>query len=255
MKGFCPLASGSKGNSLIFSSGQTKILVDAGITARQTKLRLAELDVDLDDIDAILISHEHRDHVAGLQQLALRRHIPVLCNAETAKAIYANLGECPQFKVFSTGEAFEFGDIEIHPFSIQHDAVEPCAFTLKVNSLKVGICTDLGFATTLVQSQLQGCDYLYLEANHEPEMVMACPRSPYYKERVLSRSGHLSNEDAGKLVSDIWHSGLKHIHLAHLSEECNHPEKALERVRLQVQGETTVSIAPQKTIGQVIHVE
>lgn len=201
MKGFCPLASGSKGNCVYLGTGQTKILIDAGISAKALQARLGEINVDLAEIDAILITHEHTDHIQGLKTLAYKMGIPVLANHETAKGIVDVFHDCPKFKIFSTGESFEFGDLEIHPFSIQHDTVDPVAFTIKTGSLKLGFCTDLGFATTLVQSKLQECDYLYLEANHQISMVHSSSRPMIYKQRVLSRSGHLSNEACGTLLS------------------------------------------------------
>ncbi len=234
MKGFCPLASGSKGNSIYVGSKCTKLLIDAGLSAKATKERLSQINVDLADIDAILITHEHSDHILGLKMLALKMGIPVLANCETAKGIVNSIGECPKFKIFSTGETFEFGDMEIHPFSIQHDTLDPVAFTIKIDSLKLGFCADLGFATTLVQNKLRECDYLYLESNHEPSMVHASARPMVYKQRVLSRTGHLSNEACGQLLCDVAHSNLKHVHLAHLSSECNSHEKALGVVHEQL---------------------
>lgn len=253
MKGFCPLASGSKGNSIFFGTQNTKILIDAGLSGRATEKKLEEIGVSLSEIDAILISHDHSDHIAGLKMLALRHNIPVLANSETAKGIYAALGECPKFSIFQTGEDFTFGDILIHPFSIQHDTADPVAFTLSVDNLKIGICTDLGFPTTLVRSRLQGCDYLYVEANHEPAMVHACSRPMVYKQRVLGRSGHLSNEMCAELVAEVMHDGLRHIHLAHLSEECNTPQHALAAVKKALKRSLPISIAPQHQLGEAIH--
>lgn len=227
MKGFCPLASGSKGNCIFLGTGNTKVLIDAGISAKALQARLAEIQVDIAEIDAILITHEHHDHIQGLRTLAYRYGIPVLANQETAKGIVEAFHDCPKFKIFSTGETFEFGDLEVHPFSIQHDTLDPVAFTVRVDRLKLGFCTDLGFVTSLVQTQLRDCDYLYVEANHQPSMVHACPRPMVYKQRVLSRSGHLSNEACGKLLCDVYTPRLKHVHLAHLSSECNSPETAL----------------------------
>ena len=198
---------------------------------KQTYSRLAEIDVDLSEIQAILISHDHTDHIAGLKTLGFRYGIPVLANVETAKGIYAALGDCPKFKIFTTGEPFTFGDIEILPFSIQHDTVDPVAFTLKTADIKVGVCTDLGCVTTSVRSNLQECDFLVVESNHEPSMVHASARPMVYKQRVLSKSGHLSNEQSADLIKDVMGKKLKHVHLAHLSQECNTPQKALERVR------------------------
>ncbi len=231
MKGFCPLASGSKGNCIYVGTDQTKILIDAGISGRAAKLRLAELDVDIKSIDAVLITHEHGDHIAGLQVLALKLGIPVFANSDTAKGIVNALGDCPRFKIFTTGDTFEFGDFEIHPFGIQHDTLDPVAFVIRTGGLKLGFCADLGFVSTLVTKQLEGCDYLYIEANHDPDMVRACPRPMVYKQRVLSRSGHLSNGECGQLLQNVCHSKLKHVHLAHLSQECNTHDKALQTVR------------------------
>lgn len=255
MKGFCPLASGSKGNCLYFGTQNTKILIDAGISGKATEKSLQELDIDIGQIQAVLISHEHMDHIAGLKNLALRRGIPVLANSETAKNICAILNECPQFKIFTTGEPFTFGDIEILPFSIPHDTTDPVAFTLKTGSLKMGVCTDLGFVTSLIQIHLKHCDYLYLEANHQPDLVQACRRPLFYKQRVLGRNGHLSNEDCGNLLSAIAHPQLKHVYLAHLSEECNTPQISLEVVRKQISPQyqnLPLSIAPQKTRGETL---
>ena len=252
MEGYCPLASGSKGNSLFFGSKQTKILVDAGLSGRATVRKLAELEIDIEEIDAILIPHNHSDHIQGLKTLAFRYNLPVLANAETAKAIYASLRDCPKFKIFTTGETFTFGDIEIHPFSIQHDTPDPVAFTLKSAGIKLGVCTDLGYPTTLVRTHLQACDYLVVEANHEPSMVHACARPMVYKQRVLGRSGHLSNEACGALLEEVMHDNLKHIHLAHLSQECNTPEKALSAVKAKIGEKIPVAIAPQNEKGEKV---
>lgn len=231
MKGFCPLASGSKGNCLYLGTDNTKILIDAGISTKMTRAKLEELSLSLENIEAILITHDHGDHIQGLKVMAHKLGIPILANAETAKGIVNSFGDCPKFKIFATGETFQFGDLEIHPFSIPHDTMDPVGFTIKFDDKKLGVCADLGFATALVKNQLKDCDYLYLEANHEPSMVHACPRPMVYKQRVLSRTGHLSNHDCGMLLREIAHDGLKHVHLAHLSSECNSPEVALGTIR------------------------
>lgn len=255
MEGFCPLASGSKGNSIFFGTKNTRILIDAGLSAKIIADRLGEIGVSLQDIDAILITHEHTDHIRGLTTLALKHKIPVFANSDTAKAIVEILGEAPKFKIFSTGETFEFGDIEVHPFSIQHDTLDPVAFTIKTKDHKIGICTDLGFATTLVKNHLKNCDYLYIEANHQPSMVHACNRPQVYKQRVLSRQGHLSNEQCAELIAEVVHPNLKHIHLAHLSEECNNPELALEIILAklaELEYKIETSIAFQDSISRPI---
>lgn len=236
-------------------TGSTKILIDAGTNAKVIRERLKTINVGLEEIDAILITHEHTDHIAALEVLGCRMRIPIFANMETAKAIYAFLNEAPKFKIFSTGETFEFGDLEVHPFSVQHDAVDPVAFTVKTGGKKLGFCTDLGFVTTLVSGQLQRCDYLYVEANHEPSMVHASARPQIYKRRVLSRQGHLSNGECAKLIEQVYHGNLKHVHLAHLSSECNAPELALKTMqeKLQaLQAGTEVSIAFQESVSRPI---
>jgi phosphoribosyl 1,2-cyclic phosphodiesterase len=254
MYGFCPLGSGSKGNSIFFGTKQKKILIDAGLSGRAIKERLSQIQVDIQQIDAILITHEHVDHIQGLKVLALKHQIPVLANQETAKGIVEYLHDYPKFKIFTTGETFEYGDMEIHPFSIQHDTLDPVAFTIKVDGLKMGFCTDLGFATTLVRSKLKACDYLYLEANHQPELVHASLRPHIYKQRVLGRLGHLSNLECGHLLNEICHSELKHVHLAHLSSECNSPELALKQVSalIEHEGRPEISVALQSAISRPV---
>jgi phosphoribosyl 1,2-cyclic phosphodiesterase len=252
MIGYCPLASGSRGNCIYFGTKKTKILVDAGISGAATKRKLEEIGVELGEIQAIVITHEHTDHIAGLSTLAFRYGIPVFANAETAKAICTALGSCPKFKIFTTGENFTRGDIMIHPFSVQHDTVDPVAFTLQVDGLKIGICTDLGFPTTLVRARLKDCDYLMVEANHEPSMVHASARPMIYKQRVLGRSGHLSNAECAELLAEVKGENLKHIHLAHLSQECNAEATALGVVKNRIGEAVEISIAPQYQKGRMI---
>ena len=227
---FLPLASGSKGNCLFVGSGSTRVLIDAGISVTTIFERLGEASIDPKTIQAILITHEHSDHIKGLGLLAHKLQIPVLANAETAKGIAAALGERPKFKIFTTGETFQFGDFYVHPFSIPHDTLDPVAFTIQTGDIKLGICADLGHATSLVKKQLERCDYLYLEANHEPSMVHSSKRPEMLKRRILGKQGHLSNHDCGHLIKEIFHSKLKHVHLAHLSSECNTEEVALKVV-------------------------
>ncbi len=256
MEGFCSLASGSKGNSLFLGTKKTKILIDAGISAKATEKKLGELGVALEEIQAILITHEHTDHIAGLKTLAFKYKIPVFANAETAKGIFAAFHECPLFKIFTTGEDFSFGDLLIHPFCVQHDTPDPVAFTIHANGIKIGICTDLGFATTLVENHLKHCHYLHVEANHKIEWVHACSRPPIYKQRVLGRSGHLSNDATATLLEKVAHDDLREIHLAHLSQECNSPEEALGTIQLKLQDKidaAVISVSPQERLGKKVY--
>ena len=252
MFGFCPLASGSKGNSIFIGTNSTRVLIDAGIPVSSLLKRLNEIDIDIKTIQAILITHEHSDHIAGLVGASEKLKIPILANAETARGIYGALGIRSRFKIFTTGESFEFGDLEVHPFSIPHDTLDPVAFTVKIGKLKLGFCTDLGHATSLVRRQLEGCDYLYLEANHQVSMVHASNRPQALKQRILGKQGHLSNEQCAELLVSLYHPGLKHVHLAHLSTECNSEEVALQVVGGAMKQPIDLSIARQDAISKCI---
>lgn len=255
MFGFCPLASGSKGNCIYVGSKSTRVLIDAGISAGQILDRLAEIKIDPQTIQAILITHEHSDHIKGLIVLAEKLRIPILANSETAKGIVSSFGIRPKFKIFTTGETFQFGDLIVHPFSIPHDTLDPVAFTIQIDNLKLGLCADIGHVTSLVRKHLENCDYLYIEANHEPSMVHASSRPKALKQRILSKQGHLSNEDCAALITSIFHPKLKHIHLAHLSSECNAEEVALRVVQeaLRAQNQSVeISIAYQDKISRAI---
>lgn len=256
MLGFCPLASGSKGNSIFIGTKNTRVLIDAGISYAALLKRLNEINVDIQTIQAVLITHEHVDHIRGLDVLCHNLNIPVLANLETAKGIAQVFPARPRFKIFTTGESFVFGDLEIHPFGIPHDTLEPVAFTLKTETLKLGFCADIGHVTPVVKRALALCDYLYLEANHQPSMVHASHRPQIYKQRVLSKQGHLSNVDCAALLEYLAHPQLKHVHLAHLSSECNSPELALKIVQeaLDKVGSTSeLSIAYQDRISRCIY--
>lgn len=258
MIGFCPLASGSKGNCLYLGTAQTKVLIDLGLSVKATTQRLAQIGITPAEIDAILITHEHIDHVRGLDVWSSKWNTPILANGDTAKALLATTKRKLPLKIFSTGESFQWSDLRVHPFSIQHDAVDPVAFTFQIDSLKLGVCADLGLATSLVIHQLQKCDFLYIEANHEPSMVHASARPLVYKQRVLSRQGHLSNEACARLIEAIYHPDLKHIYLAHLSSECNSPDLALQMIQAklnQLQSQATLCLALQDRISEPLHLE
>lgn len=248
----CPLASGSKGNSLLLQTNKANILIDVGLSCKEIEIRLSKLAIEPVQIDAILITHEHMDHIKGLKRLSEVYQIPVFCNAETAKGIFDQTGQCEGFKIFTTEELFEYKDMQIYPFSIQHDTLDPVAFRIHVNNLKLGFCTDLGIVTPIVKEQLKNLDFLLLESNHEPSMVMACSRPPIYKERVLSRQGHLSNDQCIKALDECKNSSLKQVFLAHLSEECNNPELALKKAKEIFDSSTLVDIAFQDIVSKIV---
>jgi len=249
MLGFCPLASGSKGNCTFLGTPHTKILIDAGISGKGIAARLQEIDVTLEELDAIMITHEHHDHIVGLRTLAFKFGIPIIANSLTAKAIIDAFHDCPKFKLFTTNEAFEFQDLEIMPFSIKHDAADPVGYTIKTMRRKIGMATDLGVVTPSVRHHLMDCHILHVEANHEPDLVHGCSRPPIYKERVLGPTGHLSNQACAELLDHCYNDNLAQVYLAHLSSECNRPELALSTVatHLEKSGKTLqTSIAHQE---------
>ena len=227
----CPLASSSKGNCLFLHINNTKILIDNGICYKQTKEKLEKLNYNINNLDAILITHDHRDHISGLKSLYQYMEIPILCNFETAKGIYKNLEMLFDFKIFYTNETFKFKDLLIHPFSIPHDTLDPVGFKIKYNNISIGICTDIGHVNTNIIKNLANCNYLYVESNHEKTMVFSSNRPSIYKERVLSKQGHLSNEETAYLLSQIINEHTESIYLAHLSEECNSPQLAYIKIK------------------------
>lgn len=254
----CPLASGSKGNSLYIRGGSTQILIDAGLSYKQLEKRLHDIQVKVSEIDAVVVTHEHIDHIKGITSLSRKLGIPIFANSDTAKAMYEILGVPLSFKIFCTGESFEYGEFFFSPFGLQHDAVNPVGFAIETEGWKIGICTDLGSVTSIVRKELQNCHLLYVEANHQPTMVHACSRPISYKQRVLSRQGHLSNEECADLISSVLHPNLKQIYLAHLSSECNVPRLAKEIIekRLQALGYSVpISIAHQDRVSDLCVLE
>ncbi len=229
------LASGSRGNCAIVSSSRTRILLDAGISARETFKRLKATGGDPHALSAILITHEHSDHVYGLLTLAKKLSVPVFMTGAThhawSRAMRDLNGERPQLarpEVFSSGRSFSIGDIEITPFTIPHDAADPVGFTLQSEGIKIGFATDLGRLLMNVRYQLRGCDVLVLESNHDVEMLRNGPYPWSVKERVGSPTGHLSNKQLAEFFASDYDGNAAYLVLAHLSEQNNHPELARE---------------------------
>lgn len=231
----CVLASGSSGNSIYVASKQTRILIDAGLSAKQVALRLEQIGVIPESINGICISHEHGDHVAGIRVLQKRHGIPVYTNAGTLNGIRRQpKSDEISAKIFQTGSPFEIGDITIEPFSVPHDAYEPVGFRLKTATSCVGVVTDLGMSTSLIREKLKGCNAIIVESNHDEDLLQEAPRPWPLKQRIRSRQGHLSNTDAARLIADCATNELEHVFLAHLSSDCNTPDTALRTVASQL---------------------
>jgi phosphoribosyl 1,2-cyclic phosphodiesterase len=227
------LASGSRGNCAIVASASTKILVDAGISCRETFKRMKGLSEDPCSLSAILITHEHSDHIYGLATLAKKLRVPVFMTGAThqawARAMRNQNGEKPKlekFERFESGHTFQVGDIAVKPFTIPHDAADPVGFTFKAEGIKVGIATDLGYVPVSVRDHLRGCDVLVMESNHDLEMLRVGPYPWSVKQRVMSRVGHLSNLALADFFTSDYDNSATFVVLAHLSEQNNHPEIA-----------------------------
>lgn len=227
----CVLASGSRGNATYISDGQTAILIDAGLSGVEIQRRMAAKGLDPSRLDAILVSHEHSDHIQGVGVLSRRFGLPVHISDGTRQAAGSILGKPFGISPFICGHAFAIGSLAVHPFSISHDAEDPAGFTIACNGAKVGLATDLGIATGVVKTHLEACDILILEANHDSQMLIDGPYPWPLKQRIRGRSGHLSNDDTALLLGALQHDRLSHVILAHLSEENNVPEKARQAVR------------------------
>lgn len=250
----CVLASGSKGNAIHISSGETRILIDAGLSGREIQRRMSERGLSADDLDAILVTHEHSDHIQGVGVLARRHKIPVHISRRTAQVGNRRLGKVSQLVHFRCGTDFGIGALEIHPFTTSHDAVDSAGFTVRCNGCKLGIATDLGIVTELVKRHLKGCQLLVLEANHDPQMLIDGPYPWPLKQRIRGRNGHLSNAQCRDLLGELLHSDLQQVILAHLSENNNTPAQALNTVAEALQNHgARICVATQEVIGKAIN--
>lgn len=251
----CVLASGSKGNAIYISDGLTSILVDAGLSGIEIERRLKSKGLCPEDLDAILVSHEHNDHIQGVGILSRRFDLPVYINRKTIEASSSYIGNIQNIVNFDTGLPFAINNLKIHPFSISHDAEDPAGFTICLNNTKIGIATDLGIATAMVKEHLKGCALLILEANHDPDMLQNGPYPWPLKQRIKDRTGHLSNEDSKNLLHEVQHDRLKHVILAHMSETNNTPEKALNVVGQAItHSRTRITVASQDVSGDLIRI-
>jgi phosphoribosyl 1,2-cyclic phosphodiesterase len=249
----CMLASGSKGNCIHICSGNTAILVDAGLSGREIERRMHQRSLSPELLKAIIVSHEHVDHIRGVGVLARRYNLPVFMSSETACAALAALGELPQARHFQAGQQFAIPPFSIHPFTVSHDAVDPVGFIISMNGSRIGIATDLGIATGLVEEHLKGCHLLVLEANHDLEMLLNGPYPWPLKQRIKSRNGHLSNEAAEALLRTVMNADLRYVVLGHLSETNNTATQALASVKKATEGqEVRVIVAEQDRSGPVI---
>ncbi len=266
---FTVLGSGSTGNAVLISSEKTRVLVDAGLSAREIVRRLAMVGIDPEQLDGIVITHEHSDHVGGLRTLLSNTKCAVYISGETEDAYYTNLRSNGNgnteaerrrdamkertIRVDSNRE-FCIGDIDIEPFSVPHDAVDNFGFVAKHAGVRMATLTDFGHFTDLMREKLQGCDAIVIESNHNVDMLRLCPEYSWsLKQRIMGKHGHFSNEDLADWLTNGFDGAARHIILAHLSQRANEPhlaritaETALKMRPPLFQAETTVSLTSHR---------
>lgn len=234
----CSLASGSSGNCIYVGTDDHHILIDAGISKKKIENGLNEIGLKADEMDAILITHEHYDHVKGLGVMARRYGLPMYATQGTIDAIQRadRIGKVDDslYHPISRDMEFTIGDMSIRPVRTSHDAADPVAYVLRSGRQSIGVITDLGYYDDYIVDSLQNLDVLLLEANHDVNMLEVGVYPYPLKQRILSDRGHLSNESSGRLLSSVLHDHMKHIVLGHLSKENNYPNLAYQTVSLEV---------------------
>ena len=260
------IASGSSGNCIYIGSDNTHLLIDVGISGKRIEEGLRELEINGNDIDGILITHEHVDHIGGLGVVSRKYNIPIYGTRDTLEAIkaYDKLGkvEADLFHPIAPDVDWTVKDLSIRAFRTSHDAADPVAYTVSAEGRKCAVATDMGNYTDYTVDNLKKCNAILLEANHDVRMLQVGPYPYHLKQRILSDDGHLSNELSGRLLSSILHDDMEHILLGHLSKENNMPELAYETVRLEIDmadnkyraGDFRIAVAKRDCITGIINV-
>lgn len=263
---FVSIASGSSGNCIYIGTDSTHILIDAGISTRRIETGLANLGVRGNELDGILVTHEHSDHISGLRVFSRKNEIPIYTTKETYAEILKSrsVGELPGglHREIVPDEAFFIGDMKVTPFSVEHDAANPCAFRIDSGKSSLAVVTDLGNYSQYTVNHLLGLDAILLEANHDVRMLETGPYPYYLKRRIMGNHGHLSNDSAGRLLGELLHDGFKKALLGHLSKENNFADLAYETVRLEIgAGESTyhgsefdISVADRSSMSEIIYI-
>lgn len=262
----CSLYSGSSGNCIYVGNDNTHILVDAGVSAKKVELGLNALDITGKDIDAILITHEHSDHIQGLGVMARKYGVPIYSTSKTIEAMksYKYLGAVDDslFNEIEPDESFLINDIEIEPNHTWHDAADPVCYCFRSGSNKISVATDLGNYDDYLLNKLKDSDILFIEANHDINMLQVGPYPYYLKQRILGNRGHLSNERAGQLIRSLLNNHIKGIALGHLSKENNYEQLAYETVKLELADneytndarDFNLNVAKRDSISNIINV-
>src|SRR3989475_5711332 len=232
------LGSGSAGNSALVATDHCKILVDGGLSARQLVVRLEKCGVSPEQLDGVLLTHEHGDHVCGLEVLCRKFHVPIYANALTAEAVRCDcaLDRHRNWRIFRTGAEFSMCDITVQPFPVPHDAVDPVGFVFSAASSSLGFITDLGSVTKLIVERLRQVHTLVIETNHDEKLLQNDSHRPWpVKQRIQSRHGHLSNAAAASVIEQLLPGRIERVVLGHLSRDCNTPALAFATVRASLE--------------------
>jgi phosphoribosyl 1,2-cyclic phosphodiesterase len=256
------LGSGSAGNSALVATDHCKILVDGGLSARQLVLRLEQCGVTPEQLDGVLLTHEHGDHICGLEVLCRKFHVPIYCNALTAEAVRCDgaFERYRSWRIIQTGTEFSICDITVQTFPVPHDAVDPLGFVFHAGSAGLGFITDLGYVTRLIVERLRTVQTLVIETNHDEKLLQNDTHRPWpVKQRIQSRHGHLSNAAAAGVIEELLPGKIERVVLGHLSRDCNTPDLALGTVRasltkcgrvdVETHCATQLEITPQFRIG------
>ena len=263
MFNFRSLYSGSSGNSLFVETENTKILIDAGMSCKKIEEALHSIEVDPSSINAILVTHEHSDHVKGISTISKKFDIPVFATKETFEAMPSHTGKLSEKNInfFNPSEKFHIDDLEILPFSIPHDAANPCGFNIIKDKNKISIATDIGHMTKSILNSLEGSEFILLESNYDTEVLKCCSYPFLLKSRIASDRGHLSNTMAGKTISYLSkNSNLNTAMLGHLSKESNFPELAYQTVLDELisnnydENNFSLSVASRDKHGDIIKI-
>lgn len=235
---FTVLGSGSTGNAVLITTEKTRVLVDAGLSAKEILRRVAKVGETHEKLDGVLITHEHGDHAGGLRVLMKHLNCPVFISGETKHAYFSTRkGNDEALKrrdalkdktvAIESSQDFQIGDIDFHPFSLPHDAADNFGFVAESKGVKIATLWDFGHVTTLIKEKLRGCDGIVIESNHSKDMLKTCPLYSWdLKQRILGRMGHLSNEDLSEWLTNDYDGSAEHIVLAHLSQQTNEPHLA-----------------------------
>ena len=259
---FCSLYSGSTGNSLFVQNNDTKILIDSGVSGKKVVDALESINVKPEEIDAILVTHEHTDHIQSVGTLSKKYNLPVYANRNTWSKMTKDTQKISKENIFTfnTSKEFSVGSLKFYPFKTPHDAIESCGFSVFDGKTKISIATDLGHVTDEIYNSLKNSKFILLEANYEPEVLRMCSYPYQLKTRIASNNGHLSNNMAGQTISRLVESGLSKVMLGHLSKESNFPEMAYATVLEELKkanfkkGTIDLSIASRTEPSKLIEV-